>query len=524
VPRGVDVREAAALRSPGLHAPDNLGIFLFTPLLAAVNDGTAFCVDEEGSTCFQFDPLGADTPLYHRGQGPDALPGPVTRARLGRRRRDGTWHIDPSLYGPEGAIRISIQTAEGRPYEPVLPDQIVPADLAAWRDRPPQGQVALDPERGRIAFFPRGAPHRVRVSHFQALPGPIGGATAPRPAAPDARDSVIVVSSAGREHHNSLRSALAEWRRRSAPAVIEFSDSGTYDEDNLLLDFSEDPRRLVIRAAPGTRPVIRLGNYEAGALDVWRVQGDSAPGGALVLEGLTIGGRGIALTAYAGSLEIRHCTLLPGWLPAGERVRRVAGAPSLAFTGCAGSVTISSSIIGPVFIHADENADEPLAIELRDTVLDGNEGNFAFLAHDAVPFATLTLRNVTVFGRLAVHAIALAENSIFAGEVRVARCSEGCLRFCFVPPASRTPHRFECVPRAAAPDLSPPVFVSRTCGTPGYAVLASACPGAIARGAEDRAEMGAHHDLFRPQRLANLRAALDEYLPASTSAGITCVS
>jgi hypothetical protein len=518
--RALDVRAADAQRSPGRHGPENLGIFLFTPKLLAVEGGVAFCVDEEGSTLFQFDPLGADLQLYHRGLGPDGLPGPITRQLLGERRGDGSWAIDPALYGPTGCIRIATQAARDLPFEPVAPERIVPTDLAGWRDRPPPGMVALDAERGRIGFPQRGAPHRVRVSFLQALPGPAGGGTAPRRFGP-AEGEVIAVSGTGGEAHGSLRAALVEWRRRDlAEAVIEFRDSLTYDEDALLIDLSGSPRRLVLRAAPGARPVIRLANYEAGGLDVWRVQGDGAAGGKLVLEGLTVGGRGIALVGYGGALEIRHCTLVPGWLPASERVRRVPGAPSLAFTGCSGRVVIASSILGPVFVRADEHAEEPLAIALYDTILDGAEGDEAFIAHDPVPFVALTLRNCTVFGGLSAHAVALAENSIFTGTLSVARRSEGCVRFCAVPPGSRTPRRFACVPHAGSAESVPPVFESRSFGATGYAVLAATCPEAIARGAEDRSEMGAWHDLFRPQRLAQLRTALDEYLPAATSAGI----
>jgi hypothetical protein len=36
--------------------------------------------------------------------------------------------------------------------------------------------------------------------------------------------------------------------------------------------------------------------------------------------------------------------------------------------------------------------------------------------------------------------------------------------------------------------------------------------------------MGVFHDLFRPQREANLRARLDEYTPAGTEAGIIFAS
>jgi len=93
-----------------------------------------------------------------------------------------------------------------------------------------------------------------------------------------------------------------------------------------------------------------------------------------------------------------------------------------------------------------------------------------------------------------------------------------------MPQHSRTPRRVECVPRAGEDPTLRPVFVSEQYGSVGYAVLAPGCPEAIARGADDRSEMGVYHDLFRPQRDTNLRAALAEYLPAAMSAGIIYVS
>ena len=49
-------------------------------------------------------------------------------------------------------------------------------------------------------------------------------------------------------------------------------------------------------------------------------------------------------------------------------------------------------------------------------------------------------------------------------------------------------------------------------------------PGRLRRrsgaGADDEAELGAFHDLFQPQRTANLRARLDEYTPAGMATGI----
>jgi hypothetical protein len=65
-----------------------------------------------------------------------------------------------------------------------------------------------------------------------------------------------------------------------------------------------------------------------------------------------------------------------------------------------------------------------------------------------------------------------------------------------------------------------PEFNSRRYGTPTYGQLAGACAEEIKRGADDESEMGAFHDLFQPQRAANLRARLDEYTPAGMDAGI----
>jgi hypothetical protein len=133
------------------------------------------------------------------------------------------------------------------------------------------------------------------------------------------------------------------------------------------------------------------------------------------------------------------------------------------------------------------------------------------------------------------------------------------MRFCYVTPGqhnspSRTPRRYHCQPdlvevaveekvRAAAKigkrtpseeeiksarqreaDRVRPQFNSTHYGTPHYCQLAGACAEEIKRGADDRSEMGVFHDLFQPQREANLRARLEEYTPAGTDADIIFVN
>jgi hypothetical protein len=125
------------------------------------------------------------------------------------------------------------------------------------------------------------------------------------------------------------------------------------------------------------------------------------------------------------------------------------------------------------------------------------------------------------------------------------------MRFCYVTPGSRTPRRYECQPDGAEgaaednlrdrakkekkpvpPDAEiqearsrerfrvRPEFNSTRFGNPTYCQLTDSCAEEISRGADDESEMGVFHDLFQPQRAANLRERLDEFTPAGTEAGI----
>jgi hypothetical protein len=122
------------------------------------------------------------------------------------------------------------------------------------------------------------------------------------------------------------------------------------------------------------------------------------------------------------------------------------------------------------------------------------------------------------------------------------------MRYCYVPPGSRTPSRFCCQPdrvdqaldERAKPEQLPrselhalrqterlrvePQFITTRYGEPAYCRLARGCADEITHGAEDRAELGVFHDLFEAQRVANLRIRLAEYVPAGTDVGIIFAS
>jgi hypothetical protein len=69
-----------------------------------------------------------------------------------------------------------------------------------------------------------------------------------------------------------------------------------------------------------------------------------------------------------------------------------------------------------------------------------------------------------------------------------------------------------------------PSFESIEYGDAGFVQLRLTCPEQIRTGAEDGSEMGAFCVLKQPQREANLRIRLDEYLPVGLEAGLIYVT
>ena len=256
----------------------------------------------------------------------------------------------------------------------------------------------------------------------------------------------------------------------------------------------------------------------------------------LTLDGLLIEGRSIRVEGDLGQLTIRHCTLVPGWALDQHCKPQNEEEPSIEMVETDARLVVERSIVGTILVNKNVVADDPLPVEINDSVLDSTRHTLEALSgpDGRAAHALLTIRRSTVFGTVLVHAIRLAENSIFdaaAGSVQVARTQTGCVRFCYVPPGSRTPRRYNCQPDKVAAGLKDeakerayasvrPQFNSTRYGTPTYCQLAETCPAEITRGADDESEMGVFHDLFQPQREANLRARLDEYTPAGMDAGI----
>jgi len=549
----VDVRRINAHRTRGRYNLPSVGAFVWRLKSYSVTAMPAHCEETAGPHCFTFSVLGQDTPLYVRPE-PETdpthiaeelnLPVPIRRRAFDRRPGD--------YYGDGRSLAIWAEGWAGFPADqPVPVSALIPADLSSWHYAPPARHIAVDPVLGRLVFPRSQLPKKgLRVSYHYGFSADMGGGEYPRPLI-QPRGTVTLYRVGEHETYRRIGDALRRWTQdHPASAVIELAASGVYVEPlNIQLDAGQS---LQIRAADRARAVIRIIDWQTDLPDAFAIA--MAPNSRLTLDGLLVTGRPVQVTGTkdeagddrgavcAAELVIRHCTLVPGWdIDCNCEPGRPAE-PSLELTNVRARVRIEHSIVGSIQVHEDEVRIDPIPIAISDSIVDATGGARQAIGAPASAWAhvTLTIRRSTVFGIVDIHAIDLAENCIFNHCVNVARRQLGCMRFCYVPPGCRTPRRYRCQPDgviAAVKDRVTdsakqavaiagellrvrPQFGSVRYGKPTYAQLGPGCAPEIVRGADDESEMGAFHDLFQPQREANLRARLAEYTPAGMDVDI----
>ena len=243
-----------------------------------------------------------------------------------------------------------------------------------------------------------------------------------------------------------------------------------------------------------------------GQVDVVGKAGAGAPG-ELAIDGFLLGQPLSVLEGDLGALRIAHCTLPPSAPSLDASVEDANG--SLA-------IELERSICGPV-----ELASSVPRLRVRESIVDA-DGEKAIVAPDA----DADVQASTIVGTTTVRTLT-AGNSIFTELVEVGHRQEGCVRHCYLPPASVVPRRFRCQPKdeAAAARVAPAFTSLDLRSAPsGYGQLATSCPPEIAEGADDEGEMGAFNFLKNAQREKNLTTRMDEYLRFGLEAGLVYVT
>jgi hypothetical protein len=542
----VDVRRPDSQHSQGRFNIPSVGLFVWRLQTFSVTQSPAYCYEEEAPNCYLFSILGNDSPLFTNAQaatagqatGPLNFPTPITRRALEPIQAEREIAPAPgglaSYYGPG----LSFQVWLGSLSQPVPQSQIVAADLSGWTYRPLPNQVAVDPRLGRIVLPPAQTRKQgVWVSYYYGFSAPIGGGEYERPMIQPAGSRLYLVGA--KEAFTRINDALKQWTA-DAPvnAVVEITDSGAYVEQiNITLRRGQT---LEVRAASGSRPVIRLLDWQNSESDDLEVSGE--PDSWFIMDGLLITGRGVQIGGHMEGVVIRHSTLVPGWGLNCDCGPKRPTEPSLVLMEAPQCVVIEHSIIGPIQVTRNESKLDPVVIRISDSIVDACSAQGVAVGdpEKMCAYSKLTILRSTVFGTIKTQTLELAENCIFIGTTLACRRQKGCVRFCYVTPGSRTPRRYECQPdmvlqavnalKVSAQERTvllareqlrvTPEFNSTRYGTPTYCQLSLECATEIVTGASDESEMGVFHDLYQPQRMANLATRLTEYTPAGANAGI----
>ncbi len=529
VAHSADLRGISGARDAGRFNIPNAATWIWRLRTYSVTHAPAYYIQRAGYFFYTFSALGNDAAIYTSPRreatetsiaGPLNVPAEITRIALDKHLGD--------YYGPGRSFTIW----KDDPQNPVPEEDIIPADLSDWKYRPPAGKVVVDPYLGRFVFAE--APHDVWVTYHYGFSADMGGGEYQRTLR-QPRDAVIYRVGEG-EQFATIAEAAGQWATGGvAHVVIEIADSGIYVEE-VSFDVPAHSS-LQLRAANGRRPVISL-------LDRHPSRGEALAvtlheHSRFTLDGIVVAGRPVQVTGVGSEnvqarVAIRHCTLVPGWAIGSHCEPHEPTEASLDIVNLRGRVTIDKTILGTIAVSDTTLKGEPLSLELRDSILDATADDLEAVTAPGPAYADVnaTFIRCTVIGTVVVHAIELAENSIFTSIVRVVRRQHGCVRFCYVVPGSRTPRRYHCQPDLVKEHITTlaliserellvaPRFNSLRYGAADYCQIARECPAEIAGGADDQAEMGAFHDLFQPQREANLRMRLDDDTPAGMETGI----
>lgn len=515
LPRSVDVRRITSRRTPGRYNLPAVALFAARRKVDSVT--LAPTTAHTDDSLRWFDVRGIDVPLHiHPRAEPDPntiagrknMPLPLTRAVLRKPGKPDPVGASEEYYGFGKSLAVVVRRGDEAQLVPAK--HILVADLGDWR-YPLVGvaptYVAVDPERGRMAFPTDAAPDHVWVTFHQGRPADMGGGEYER--GPWGAAATYTV--AGDDTLAAMVETVNADPGRLPYVVIEIADNEIHDATFHAV--VPPSHTLEVRAANGYRPYLHAADVPTQQIE--RCQFTGGKGSKLILDGLLFGAGVVGIDGEFAEVVIRHCTFVPG------KTRLVIRANETI-------VRIDQSILGAVHTRKPHGPPpayrEPIRLVTQDSILDGGPPDPTACRSVPSPdfsgtiragHARMTAARCTVFGPAAVRAIDAVEDCLFIGPLTAEDPSAGAVRFSYVAPGSVAPPVFHGPP----PGLEPR-FMSTVYGHPDYARLADDGPDEIAQGAADGGELGVYHDEFFAQRAAHLRMRLEEFVPAGCDAGL----
>lgn len=565
----------------GRYNISNIGLFLWRLQSYAMTRSTARRIEPIVDRRYTFHPLGYDAPLFNRPQTETEithladeinLPGILRRRPLydeleAHRQALADGKTPASVYfsADTPVLQVYLDGAA----DPLPSEEILICDLSDWHNPPGQKtytasngattvqaiRAAVDPLLGRLTLpIAGGAPSLVEVSYSYGFSADVGGGPYNRQTSiaqsltRKVTWQVGVSKSAttapgGGAIFTTLAEAVVAWNRDAAAApptqplvgIVAIMDSRRYREELVGIAKIRIPAGAQLSIVAAEWPVVEdvsgVSGRQIGHLvpenlrphlrGNIRVEGTAASTqtnpGELVLDGLLIEGHIEIRGGNLGKLRLSHCTLVPD--------KGGIGMVGPSTSNDQLQVELYRSICGPVSLLASVPG-----LSVMESIVD--VGGTPGAAVQALGAATI-IEASTLLGGMNVRSLE-AGNSLLTGVVTVERRQTGCVRFCYSPEGSQTPRRYQCQPdlaleknpgqEAAILSRLTPLFTSRRYGHHGYAQLRRACAGEIRIGAENGSEMGVFNHLKQPQREADLRAAMNEYLRFGLEAGLFFVT
>ena len=546
--RTIDVRRIEKKR--GKYNIQNIGIFLWRLNNYSSTKSPAYKVD---ALRYTFNPLGLDEPIYNLPVTEDEIthlaeplnvPMPISRLVL-KNYLETYYGKDKSLLVyPD--INTPVLPELASPPAAALGDIISICNLSNLYDsggvllgwaHMPTNKIAIDPVLGRIAF-PSGMPPPTNVytTYYYGFSAEMGGGEYARadgfteglPRIAKVGSGIVTITDLTTgimlsTFGGTIQDALNQLAITGG--TVEIEDNEYYFEAPVIRVATG--KTIEIRAADECRPVLVMAS---------EMKIEAEANSTVILNGLLISGSRLRVPASYGSpvvtnqlqlLKILHCTFLPLASPAIKAVAAQPVEPRIVIQSADTIIEMDKCITGAFRVT------DGAKVKLNNCIVDAlDENEVAYageLGYD--PGGTLNVQNSTIIGKVYTTMMELASNTIFmAGmipsatwpaPVRAQRLQQGCVRFSYFSPGSKLPRPYHCQPaNTAVAARVRPIFTSLIYGDPGYCQLSKHCAAEITRGADDEAEMGAFHNLYQPQREANLRTRLDEYLRFGLEAGI----